>query len=79
MTIVANKFKGIRAGLVINENEARLAKADDNINVITISGNNTVIEEAIKIIRMWIGTEFKGGRYQERIEMINEIEKENMK
>ena len=79
MAIVANKFKGIRAGLVINENEAKFAKADDNINVITISGNNTSIEEAIKIIRMWLGTEFKGGRYQERIEMINKIEKENMK
>lgn len=79
MAIVANKFKGIRAGLIINENEAKLAKADDDINVITISGNNTTIEEAIKIIRMWIGTEFKGGRYQERIEMINNIEKENMK
>ena len=79
MAIVANKFKGIRAGLVINENEAKFAKADDNINVITISGNNTSIEEAIKIMRMWIGTEFKGGRYQERIEMINKIEKENMK
>ena len=79
MAIVANKFKGIRAGLVINEKEAKLAKADDDINVITISGNNTTIEEAIKIIRMWLGTEFKGGRYQERIEMINNIEKENMK
>ena len=79
MAIVANKFKGIRAGLVINENEAKFAKADDNINVITISGNNTSIEESIKIIRMWLGTEFKGGRYQERIEMINNIEKENMK
>lgn len=79
MAIVANKFKGIRAGLVINENEAKFAKADDNINVITISGNNTSIEEAIKIIRMWLGTEFKGGRYQERIEMINKIEKKNMK
>ena len=79
MAIVANKFKGIRAGIVINENEAKFAKADDNINVITISGNNTSIEEAIKIIRMWLGTEFKGGRYQERIEMINKIEKENMK
>jgi ribose 5-phosphate isomerase B len=79
MSIVANKFKGIRAGLVINENEAKFAKADDDINVITISGNNTTIEEAIKIIRMWLGTEFKGGRYQERIEMINKIEKENMK
>ena len=79
MAIVANKFKGIRAGLVINENEAKFAKADDDINVITISGNNTSIEEAIKIIRMWLGTEFKGGKYQERIEMINKIEKENMK
>lgn len=79
MAIVANKFKGIRAGLVINENEAKFAKADDDINVITISGNNTSIEETIKIIRMWLGTEFKGGRYQERIEMINKIEKENMK
>lgn len=78
MAIVANKFKGIRAGLIINEDEAKFAKADDDINVITISGNNTSIEEAIKIIRMWLGTEFKGGRYQERIEMINNIEKENM-
>ncbi len=79
MAIVANKFKGIRAGLIVNEKEARFAKADDDINVITISGNNTSIAEAVKIIRMWIGTEFKGGRYQERIEMINNIEKENMK
>ena len=79
MAIVANKFKGIRAGLVINENEAKFSKADDDINVITISGNNTSIEEAIKINRKWLWTEFKGGRYQERIEMINKIEKENMK
>ena len=79
MAIVANKFKGIRAGLVMSEEEARFGKADDDINVITISGNNTTISEAIKIIRMWIATEFKGGRYGERIEMINKIEKENMK
>ena len=79
MAIVANKFKGIRAGLVENEEEARFAKADDNINIVTISGNNTSVSEAIKIIRMWLATEFKGGRYQERIEMINNIEKENMK
>ena len=79
MVIVANKFKGIRAGQVINEEDAKSAKADDNVNVITISGKNTPIQEAIKIIRTWIGTEFKGGRYQERIDMIEKIEKENMK
>ena len=79
MTVVANKFKGIRAASIHDQESAKFAKADDDINVITISGNNTKIEEAIKIIRMWLGTEFKGGRYQERIEMINKIEKENMK
>ncbi len=79
VTIVANKFKGVRAGLVINEEAARFAKSDDNVNVITISGDNTSKEETIKIIRMWLATEFKGGRYQERIEMIDKIEKENMK
>ena len=42
-------------------------------------GNKTTIDEAVKIIRMWIATEFKGGRYQERIEMIDKIENENMK
>ena len=79
MAIVANKYKGIRAGLIINEDEARFAKADDDINVITISGNNTSVGEAVKIIRMWLATSFKGGKYQERVEMIENIEKENMK
>ena len=79
VALVANKFKGIRAANIINEEEAKYAKADDDVNIITIGGRLTSIEEAIKIIRMWIATEFKGGRYQERIEMIYKIEKENMK
>lgn len=79
VAMVANKYKGIRAGTILNEEEAMYAKADDDINVITIGGRTTTMEEAIKIIRMWLATEFKGGRYQERIEMIYEIEKNNMK
>ena len=79
MLITANKFKGIRAGYVTNEDEAKFAKSDDNINIVAISGKNTKVEEAIRIIRMWLGTEFKGGRYQERLDMIERIEKENMK
>ena len=79
VAIVANKYKGIRAGTIFNEEEARFAKADDDINVITMGGRTTSTKEAIKIVRMWLATSFKGGRYQERIEMINKIEKENMK
>ena len=79
MTIVANKFKGIRAANVQSEEETKHAKADDNVNIIALSGDNMDINEAVRIIRAWIATEFKGGRYEERINMIENIEKENMK
>ncbi len=79
MAVAANKFKGIRAASIYDEESAKFAKADDNINVITLGGDYVTTNTAICIIRNWIGTEFKGGKYQERIEMIDEIEKENMK
>lgn len=79
VAMVANKYKGIRAGTIFNEEEAMFAKADDDINVITMGGRTTSTEEAIKIVRMWLATEFKGGRYAERIEMVKKIENENMK
>ena len=79
MAVVANKFKGIRAADINNEEAARFAKADDNINVVTLGGDYLTVNEAICIIRVWLATEFKQGRYQERIQMIEEIEKENMK
>lgn len=79
MAIVANKFKKVRAASITNEDDAKFAKADDNINIITLGADCLETDEAIRIVRTWIATEFKGGRYQERIDMIQEIEKENMK
>ena len=79
MTVTANKFKGIRAASVLNEESAIYAKADDDINVITLGGDYLSTNEAICIIRNWLGTEFKHGRYEERLKMIEEIEKNNMK
>ena len=79
MAVVANKFKGVHAANFTNEEDARFATADDDINIVTIGGDYVSVKDAICIIRTWLGTEFKGGRYQERIEMIDEIEKENMK
>lgn len=79
VAIVANKYRGIRAANIHSEEEAKFAKADDNINVLTLGGDYITVNEAICIIRTWLATEFKQGRYQERIQMIEEIEKENMK
>ncbi len=79
MTVAANKFRGIRAAAIHDEESAKFAKADDDINVITLGGDYIDTNEAICIIRNWLGTEFKGGRYEERLKMIDEIEDKNMK
>lgn len=79
MTIVANKFKGVRAANFTNEEETRLSKADDDINIAVFGGDYITPNEAIRMLRIWLATEFKGGRYLERLQMIQDIEKENMK
>ena len=79
MTVAANKFKGIRAANIFSKESAALAKADDDINVITLGGDYLDLEETKLIIQNWLGAEFKGGRYKERLDMIDKIETNNMK
>lgn len=79
MAMLANKFKGIRSVDCFNEDGAKRAKAHYNANVLAIPSEFVNLDTAINIIRSWIGTEVLGGRYKERIEVIEEIEKENMK
>lgn len=79
MGIVANKFKGIRAGVCLDVESAKHAKENDHTNVLILSGDWMDIEKAISIIDVWQGSEFVGGRYNDRERMIEEIEKENMK
>jgi ribose 5-phosphate isomerase B len=79
MTVAANKFKGIRAAAIMNAESAKFAKADDDINCVALGGDYLSTNEAINIIRNWLGSEFKGGRYLDRIHMLEKIENENMK
>ena len=79
MSIVANKFKGIRCTLCHNEYNAKYARLHNNSNILAMGGDDVSINEAICILRMWLATEFEGGRHQERINIIKEIERENMK
>ncbi len=79
MAMVANKFKGIRAGLCSSAVIAEEAKQHNDINVLTLASDWVTYEEAIDIIVAWKNAEPLGGRYQERKNMLEEIEKENMK
>lgn len=79
MSIVANKFRGIRCTLCHNEFTAKYARLHNNSNILAMGADDVTVSEAICILRMWLATEFEGGRHQERIELIQEIENENMK
>ena len=79
MSIVANKFKGIRCATCYNEESAKFAKLHNDINVLGLGAEYISTNEAICILRMILATEFEGGRHLERLNIIKEIEKENMK
>ena len=79
MAIVANKFKGIRCAACYNDETVKQAKEHSNINVLAIPADYTNISEAVKRIRVWLGSEALEGRYQERLQMIADIENQNMK
>ncbi|MDR3646614.1 MAG: ribose 5-phosphate isomerase B [Candidatus Babeliales bacterium] len=77
MSIAANRFSGIYAGLAWNEEIAKLNKEHDNANILILPADFVTNENAIKIINSWLNAEFLGGRHKERLEMIDgpEIEK----
>jgi len=79
MTILANKFKGIRCASCWNEEVAKLLRAHNDANVIALPGRFINISQAVVIIRAWLATEFMGGRHSERLQMIKDIEDKNMK
>ena len=79
MTIVANKFKGIRCAKCNDEEEAKFSRMHNNANVLALGADYMETSKAIRIVRTWIATEFEGGRHENRVKMIEEIENENMK
>ena len=78
VSIVANKFKGIRCASCWNEEVAKLLKGHNNANIIALPGRFINVSQAIVILRAWIATEFMEGRHAERLQMIENIENENM-
>lgn len=79
MSIVANKFKGIRCAKCSDEEEARFSRMHNDANMLALGADYMDENKAIRIVRTWLATEFEGGRHEERVKIIEEIENENMK
>lgn len=73
MAIAANRFPGIYAAIAWSEEAAIMGREDDNTNVLVIPSDFVDGEQIVSILRAWLRAEFKGGRYQERLDMIDKI------
>ena len=79
MSIVANKFPGVRAALVNDLFSARCSREHNDSNILVIGGRVVGKELAKEIARVWLNTSFAGGRHQKRLGNIEALEKEKFK
>ncbi len=75
MQIAANKVTGARAALAWSEETARLARRHNDANIVAVGARTTEPHVVDGIIRAFLTTDFEGGRHQQRIDKISEIEK----
>jgi ribose 5-phosphate isomerase B len=76
MSIVANKFRGVRAALCTSELEARMARAHNDANVLCLGQRVIGPGQARAILDVFLATPFEGGRHAQRVKKIQEAEQE---
>jgi ribose 5-phosphate isomerase B len=74
--IVANKVRGIRAALCLNEWMARMARRHNDANVLSLGGRILGEDLAFSVVDTFLSESFDGGRHARRVGQIAEIEKE---
>ena len=75
ISIAANKIKGVRAALCGDVYSAKMTKQHNNANIICMGGRVIGRELAMMIVDAWLSAEFEGGRHQNRIDKIHNLEK----
>ena len=74
ISIAANRFKNIRAALCTTKIHAEMARKHNDSNVLALGARVTDIKTIKDIVDVWLNTTFEGGRHQNRLELIDEIE-----
>ena len=72
--IAANKVRGVRAALCNDLFTARLSRQHNDANVLSMGGRIVAFGLADEILTLWLNTPFEGGRHQNRLNQIAEIE-----
>jgi ribose 5-phosphate isomerase B len=74
MCIAANKVRGVRAALVHDELTAEMSRSHNDANILCLSADLLGQRLIEKIVDVWLGTPFQGGRHERRVKKIAAIE-----
>jgi len=75
MAIAANKIPGIRAASVSDELEAQLSREQNDANVLTLGSRFVDDAKAVALVDTWLAASFSGGRHQQRVDKIAQLER----
>jgi ribose 5-phosphate isomerase B len=75
VNIVANKVDGVRAVNAHDVGEVSMARKHNDVNVLTLSGRRLDAEVADAIVETFLETGFEGGRHEQRVALIADVEK----
>lgn len=73
VSIVANRFKGVRAALCRSPYDAEMARKHNNANVLCLGARTNTEEEIKKIIDAWFANTFEGGRHADRLRLFEDL------
>ncbi|SDH99792.1 ribose 5-phosphate isomerase B [Propionivibrio dicarboxylicus] len=74
MSIIANKFRGVRASLCTSTFMAKMTRAHNDSNILVLGGKITGELEALDILDAWLSTDYEGGRHAISLGLISEAE-----
>ena len=74
MSIVVNRFPGIRGTLCSDVYTAKMCREHNDSNVLIMGGRVIGVTLAMEILDIWLNTEFEGGRHQRRLDKIKNID-----
>lgn len=77
VSMCCNKVNGIRAALCTEIHGAEMTRKHNNANVLCMGATFVKPELAKEIVKVFVNTEFEGGRHQTRVDLMMDIEKEN--
>ena len=71
VSMVANKYEGVRAGLCWSKEIAELIRKHNDANVLSLPARFISTKEALEIVEVFLNTDFEGGRHERRVEKID--------